>query len=116
MTTDPMDGVFEALGNAARRRMLDILQERPGCLVHELADRFDMSRIGVMKHLRILERADLVHSERVGRARRLYFNVMPIRAIYDRWTDRYSAFWAERLSDIKARAESGARRKAVRCA
>ncbi len=74
--------------------MLDILKESPGCNVNEVSEFFDMSRIAVMKHLRVLEEADLVVSKKRGRARHLYFNVVPIQMVYDRWSTEYSALWA----------------------
>jgi predicted transcriptional regulator len=103
---DPLDAVFHALASASRRQILDILKSRPGCSVNDVCDHFAVSRIAVMKHLRILERADLVHSEKHGRTRKLYHNVVPIQMIYDRWTSEYSALWAERLTRVKYRVET----------
>lgn len=89
--------------------MLDLLQEAPGISIAALTSHFEMSPVGVLKHVRILEGAGLVHSVKQGRVRKLYFNAMPIQLIYDRWTDRYSQFWAGRLSDFKSRIESHAK-------
>ena len=106
MRRDPLDPVFDALASHDRRRMLDIVQESPGMSIAALATHFEMSKVGVLKHVRLLESAGLVHTEKRGRERRLYFNVMPIQAIYDRWTDCYSEFWASRVADLKHRLES----------
>ncbi len=103
-----MDAVFHALAHASRRRMLDILTARPGLAVGALASEFDVSRVAVMKHLAILEAAGLVVSEPDGRSRRLYFNVVPIQMIHERWTTQYSAYWAGQLTRIKYLAESAA--------
>ena len=67
-----------------------------------------------MKHLAVLEAADLVISSKEGRVRKLYFNAVPIQLIYDRWTTEYSAYWSENLTRIKYRVEarSGNRKKA----
>ena len=111
-----MDRVFAALASRARRRMLDIVRQRSGCTIADLAARFRMSAVGVLKHVRVLERSRLVISRREGRVRRLYFNTVPIQLIHDRWTDHYSAFWAERVSDLKATLETELSRKAVRSA
>ena len=46
-------------------------------------------------------------SRREGRARRLYFNAVPIQMIYDRWTTEYGSLWARRLADLKYRVEMG---------
>jgi DNA-binding transcriptional ArsR family regulator len=107
MLDDPtMDAVFQALGNKSRRRMLDIVKDRPGIAVGKLAGQFDVSRIAVMKHLAVLEEANLIVSEKDGRVRRLYFNAVPIQMIHERWTTEYSAYWAGQLTRIKYIAES----------
>lgn len=103
-----MDTIFQALGHAARRRMLDVINASPGCSVNDVAAHFEISRIAVMKHLRVLEEAGLVHSEKHGRTRRLYFNAAPIQMIYDRWTTQYSRFWASRMTRIKYAVEGAA--------
>ena len=86
--------------------MLDIVKEEPGIGVGALAGEFDVSRIAVMKHLAVLEQANLVVSEKDGRTRRLYFNAAPIQMIHDRWTTEYSAYWAGQLTRIKYLAEA----------
>lgn len=100
-----MDAVFQALAHESRRRMLDLVKARGGISVGALACQFDVSRIAVMKHLRVLEQADLIVSEKDGRTRRLYFNAVPIQMIYDRWTSEYSAYWSGNLTRIKYLAE-----------
>ena len=100
-----LDRVFSALSSKKRRRMLDILQERSGITIAGLAAGFRMTPVGVLKHVKLLERAGLVITRREGRVRRLYFNAVPIQLIYDRWTDRYSGFWTARMADIKDRLE-----------
>lgn len=107
MTDAALDALFSALAHPVRRRMLDLLQQRPGSSIASLAQHFAMSGVGVLKHVRVLESAGLVHSRRSGRERHLYFNLIPIQQVYDRWTDRYSQFWAGRMLDLKDRLESG---------
>lgn len=111
MDSSAFDLVFQCLAHAARRRVLDLVQAAPGMTVKALSSHFDMSRIAVMKHLKALEAADLILSKKVGRTRQLFFNPVPIQMIYDRWTDRYSAFFASRVADIKDRVESHAESK-----
>jgi DNA-binding transcriptional ArsR family regulator len=103
-----MDAVFRALASETRRRILDIVKNRPGSNVNDVCASFETSRIAVMKHLRVLEEAQLVLSEKVGRERRLHHNAVPIQMIYDRWTTQYSALWASRVTGIKYRVESAA--------
>ena len=101
-----MDAVLQALGNESRRRMLDIVKERPGIAVGALAREFDVSRIAVMKHLAVLEQANLVVSEKEGRSRKLYMNAVPIQMLHERWTTEYSACWASHVTRIKYQAEA----------
>ena len=103
-----MDAVFQALGNASRRRMLDIVKAQPGCSVGEVARQFEISRIAVMKHLGALEGAGLLLSLKQGRTRRLHVNAAPLQLIHDRWTTEWSGLWAAQLTDLKHRVESGA--------
>lgn len=101
-----MDAVFQALANRHRRKILDLIKSMPGCSVNDVCKYFDMSRIAVMKHLRVLEAADMVISQKTGRTRELHFNVVPIQLVYDRWTTEYSSFWAAHVTDIKFKSET----------
>jgi DNA-binding transcriptional ArsR family regulator len=116
MLPDDMDGVFHALAHRDRRKILDLVRANSGCCVEELCRHFATSRIAVLKHLRVLERAQLIHSEKAGRKRRLYFNVVPIQIIYDRWATEFSALWATQVAQLKYRVETAetTRRKAPR--
>lgn len=105
MKPESMDKLFQALASAARRRILDIVRDRPGASVLEVSKHFDVSRIAIMKHLRVLEDAGLIVSEKQGRTRHLYFNVVPIQMIHERWTSDYSALWAGALTDFKHKIE-----------
>jgi DNA-binding transcriptional ArsR family regulator len=107
MKPDEMDAVFAALASEPRRRILDILKKEPGCNVNRVTEFFeDIGRIAVMKHLAVLEGANLVVSEKVGRERQLWFNPVPVHMIYDRWTTEFSAYWAGQLAQMKYRLEN----------
>ena len=114
ITNDDMDLVFHALAHQTRRRILDLVRDRPGQSVGELAKAFDVSRIAIMNHLKVLEDANLITSQKDGRSRRLYLNAMPIQAIHERWIDGFSAYWADRLSFIKQAAAHVAQTNTVR--
>ena len=101
-----MDKVFQALASAPRREILDIVRDQPGCSVMHVCKYFDVSRIAVMKHLNVLEKAGLLISEKQGRTRCLYFNAIPIQMIYERWTTEFGTLWAGRLTEFKRRAEN----------
>ena len=106
-----MDLAFHALAHQTRRQILDLLRDEPGQSVGKLATHFDVSRIAVMNHLAVLENAGLIVSEKDGRSRRLYLNVVPLQLIYERWTDQYSSHWASKLTSIKYAAERAAKEK-----
>src|SRR5262245_38482664 len=114
MTPASMDALFLALASRTRRKILDLVQNMPGCSVGDVAKYFDCSRIMVMKHLSVLARADLVISRKAGRRRELFFNAVPIQMIYDRWTTEYSRFWAAKAVDLKYLLESRARPRSPR--
>ena len=103
-----MDAVFAALASRERRQMLDLVLAHPGCGVNQVAAHFAMSRVGVLKHLRLLEEAGLVLSEKLGRVRHLYFNAVPFQLIHERWSDRYGALFGNRMAAVKERVESKA--------
>ena len=60
-----------------------------------------MTRFGVMKHLKVLEQAGLVTTQRSGREKLHYLNPIPIRLIYDRWVSKYAEPLAATISGIK---------------
>lgn len=101
MTETELDAVFLALASQPRRHILDIIAAAPGCTVNQVAEHFEMSRIGVLKHINVLEDAGLVISEKVGRERPLHFNPVPLQLIHERWASEYGRFWAARLTRLK---------------
>jgi DNA-binding transcriptional ArsR family regulator len=112
MMPDDLDAVFTALAHRDRRRILDLVRASPGCRVEDLCPHFTTSRVAILKHLKVLARAELIVSQKVGRERRLYFNVMPIQIIYDRWATEFSALWASPIAQIKYRVEAEAEAEA----
>jgi DNA-binding transcriptional ArsR family regulator/uncharacterized protein YndB with AHSA1/START domain len=100
--------VFKALSDPTRRELLDRLYERDGQSLGELGAAFEMSRFGVMKHLRLLEDANLVTTQKVGRSRLHYLNPVPIRELHDRWIGKYAAAASAALLGLKADLEKGA--------
>jgi DNA-binding transcriptional ArsR family regulator len=96
------DLVFKALANPARRQLLDRLHARDGQTLSDLCEGHDMTRFGVMKHLRVLEVAGLVIARRLGREKQHFLNPVPIRLIHDRWTDKYTERPGSALVKLKA--------------
>ena len=100
-TVTDSDRVFKALADPTRRYLLDALFTRDGRTLTELESELDMTRFGVMKHLRLLEDAGLVVTRRSGREKLHFLNPVPIRLIHDRWIDKYTEPWTAALSDLK---------------
>ncbi len=98
--------VFKALADPTRRFLLDLLFEREGRTLTELVSQVDMTRIGVMKHLRLLEEAGLVVTRRSGREKLHFLNPVPIRLIHDRWIDKYTEHHASALANLKTNLEA----------
>ena len=105
LLTDADDLVFRALADASRRFLLDLLFMRDGQTLTELESALEMSRFGVMKHLRVLERAGLVVTKRSGREKLHFLNPVPIRLIHDRWTRKYAEHHVSALVELKMELE-----------
>jgi len=95
------DLVFKALADPTRRFLLDQLFVRDGRTLTELESDLEMTRFGVMKHLRVLEEAGLVVTRRSGREKLHFLNPVPIRLIHDRWIDKYTERRVTALTDLK---------------
>src|SRR5436190_1194022 len=100
-----MDSVFRALADPARRQLLDSLHKRNGQTLGELCEGHDMTRQAVTKHLGILERANLVTTEKRGREKVHYLNPVPIHDIADRWIGKYERSRLQALADLKKNLE-----------
>ena len=99
------DHVFKALADPTRRHLLDRLFERDGRTLTELESEIEMTRFGVMKHLKVLAEAGLVVTRRQGREKLHFLNPVPIRLIHDRWIDKYTERQVSALSELKTRLE-----------
>ena len=106
-----MDAVFRALADPTRRSLLDELFREDGQSLSVLERRLPMTRIGVMKHLRVLEEARLVKTRRRGREKLHFLNPVPIRLVHDRWVSKYAEPWAATLSGLKRRLEEATMEK-----
>ncbi|MEO7086634.1 MAG: metalloregulator ArsR/SmtB family transcription factor [Gemmatimonadaceae bacterium] len=106
MTDD--DLVFKALADPTRRFLLDQLFKRDGRTLTELESSLEMTRFGVMKHLRVLEDAGLVVIRKDGREKLHFLNPVPIRLVHDRWIDKFTERRISALADLKAQLEEQA--------
>jgi uncharacterized protein YndB with AHSA1/START domain/DNA-binding transcriptional ArsR family regulator len=96
-----MDDVFRALADPTRRSLLDELYREDGQTLKALEQRLPMTRIGVMKHLKVLEEARLVTTKKRGREKLHFLNAVPIRLVHDRWVSKYAEPWAAGLTGLK---------------
>lgn len=102
------DRVFKALADPTRRHLLDRLFVRDGRTLGELEQDLDMTRFGVMKHLKVLEEAGLVVTQRSGREKLHFLNAVPIRLLHDRWIDKYTERQVSALVSLKNELEETA--------
>ena len=94
-----MSLAFEVLADPSRRRILDLLRERPRP-VSELVDHLRLSQPGVSKHLRVLRDANLVAVR--PEAQRRYYELRPeAMAEIIEWLEPYRRAWAERLDALE---------------
>ena len=82
-----MEDIFKALNDPTRRALLDALRENDGQSLSDLEARLDMTRFGVMKHLKLLEDANLITTTKKGRFKYHYLNALPLQEVIDRWIE-----------------------------
>jgi DNA-binding transcriptional ArsR family regulator len=99
MTADHLSTTFAALADPTRRAILARLASGE-CSVTELAEPFEMSMPAVSKHLRVLERAGLIARGREAQWRPCRIRATPLKEVAE-WTERYRAFWEERLDGLE---------------
>lgn len=104
-----MDAIFKALNDPARRALLDSLRQKDGQSLSELEEQLDMTRFGVMKHLKVLEDASLIVTRKKGRFKHHYLNALPLQEVIDRWIDPFLAKPAARaVIELKSKLEGTA--------
>jgi len=106
-----MDTIFKALNDPARRALLDSLRARDGQTLTDLEEQLDMTRFGVMKHLKVLEDAHLVTTRKVGRFKHHYLNPLPLQEMIDRWIAPFLQPQVAAISKLKTRLETQAMSK-----
>jgi|SRR5690242_9837396 len=93
--------VFAALGDQTRLSLVSKLCRGRPSSISQLAQGSRLTRQAVTKHLRVLERAGIVHSLRSGRENLFEFDPKPIESIKD-YLDLVSAQWDQALSRLKS--------------
>jgi DNA-binding transcriptional ArsR family regulator len=107
-----LDETFSALADPTRRRVIELLKERP-LRAGELAAATDQSPPAMSRHLRVLRTCGLVEEERVSedaRVRLYSLRREPFRDLHS-WLERVESFWSDQLDAFKAHAERSRRRR-----
>jgi DNA-binding transcriptional ArsR family regulator len=94
-----LDAVLAAVSDPTRRAIVDRLARGPST-ISSVAERFPMSLTGFCKHVRVLERAGLVHRKRHGRENTLELLPAPLHDVAQ-WAFSYSRFWNSQLDRIE---------------
>ena len=97
-TPPPIDGIFRALADPTRRRVVERLNRSPAS-VSELAQPFEMALPSFIEHLKVLEGCGLVRSEKIGRTRTYQLAPEPLqlaenwlRTLWERRLDQFDAY------------------------
>lgn len=104
-----MDMLFKAMNDPARREILDLLRQEDGQSLSQLEAHFDMTRFGVMKHLKLLEDAGLVLTRKHGRFKYHYLNPLPLQEMLDRWVAPFLQPQASAVNALKLKLETETR-------
>jgi DNA-binding transcriptional ArsR family regulator len=99
------DKVFKALGDATRRKLLDLLCEQNGQTLGQLCDHLDMARQSVTQHIGLLEEANLVSTVWRGREKLHFINPVPLHEVYERWVRKFERQRLSLLHDLKKELE-----------
>ncbi len=97
-TVEPIDGVFRALSDPTRRRVLERLSQSAAS-VSELAAPFKMALPSFVQHMRVLESSGLVQSIKTGRVRTYRLAPKQLQLAED-WLARQRSLWERRLDQL----------------
>lgn len=97
--------VWKALADNTRRELLDLLRIAPKTTGELVSSFNELGRCAIMKHLGILEQANLISVHREGKFRWNHINAIPLQEIYERWVRKFEGQWASHLLQIKNTAE-----------
>jgi len=97
---DKIDKIFKAIADPTRREILHALVVASVALpITDISAKFDISRQGVTKHIKILEDAGLVGIKKNGREQMIYPNPKSLKKVSD-WLKFYESFWDDKLKSL----------------
>jgi len=96
----PIDGIFRALADPTRRRVVERLNRSPAS-VSELAEPFEMALPSFIEHLKVLEGCGLLQSEKTGRVRTYRLSPEPLK-LAENWLSEQRVLWERRLDQFDA--------------
>jgi DNA-binding transcriptional ArsR family regulator len=103
--TSHLDSTLSALGDPTRRRMIDLLRQRPR-RAGEFAESLGMTPPAISRHLRVLRTRGLIDAERGddGRVRMIRLRRQPFDEL-GAWLGEVESYWTDQLAAFKAHAE-----------
>ncbi|MGP4062298.1 ArsR/SmtB family transcription factor [Halobacillus sp. H74] len=94
-----LDAIFHALADATRRKMVSLVSEKERS-VSEMAAPFDMSLAAASKHIKVLEKANLIHRKIEGRNHICRLNAETL-SLASQWLQVYEQFWSKRFDILE---------------
>lgn len=92
--------IFKAIADPTRREIFHVLVLASAALsITQIADKFEITRQGVTKHINLLRDAGLVNIEPQGRERFCIANLVPLKEVKD-WLSFYDKFWHNNLINL----------------
>lgn len=105
------DASFAALSDVTRRGVLERLGHADASIT-ELAERFRMTLTGMKKHVRVLERAGFVTTQKIGRVRTCRLGVRRLEQ-EAAWIEKYHQLWSARFDELDAVVEELKRKEKI---
>ena len=94
-----LDNTFHALADPTRRHIIGMLVEQQQHRIKDLVAPFEISFAAVSKHIKVLEKAELVTRTKIGREYHVQLNTLPLKQAQD-WITYYEQFWLERFARL----------------
>ncbi len=92
--------IFKAMGDETRRRLLTQLCQQGATRVTELAKHYDMSLNAISKHIKVLEKAELINRTTIGRIHLIEANLTNVSLVED-WFKQLKSIWKLRLDKLE---------------